>query len=161
MSGASLEECHTTSVRILNEEPSAGLTAPVYSRTANKGRTIPSDWMFSSRCQWRLQWRDCCTVASNIMKNFHSAPNCWFPSCCVCVNAFCIFHSWRFSCPCRNTSETTHTADVLRRSRQAIIFPVITTLLTFRRHVSFAPPHPSCQSISRAVLIICDASFLP
>lgn len=101
------------------------------------------------------------TVASNIMKNFHSAPNCWFPSCCVCVNALCIFHSWRFSCPCRNTSETTHTADVLRRSRQAIIFPVITTLLTFHLHVSFASPHPSCQSMLWAVLIICDASFLP
>lgn len=73
MSGASLEECHTTSVRILNEEPSVGLTAPVYSRTANKGRTIPSDWMFSSRCQWRLQWRDCWTKHSSL-KHYEKLP---------------------------------------------------------------------------------------
>lgn len=93
MSGASLEGCHTTSGRILNEERSVGPTVQAFLRllikTGQCCLLLDSNRMFSARCRWRLQREPVgqSTVASP-KNNFHSIPNCRFQLChrvCVCV----------------------------------------------------------------------------
>lgn len=150
MSGASLEGCHTNSGRILNEQRSAGPTVQAILRllikTGQCCLLLDSNRMFSARCRWRLQREPVgqSTVASP-KNNFHSIPNCRFQLChrvCVVVSLlYTFFIPGAFLAHVvapRRPHIQTHTADMFRRSRQAIIFPAITALLPWRLHVSFA-----------------------
>lgn len=121
---------------------------PGYSRTVNKDRTMLSAaWIPTGSFQqavggdYSKRLLDNCTVASKIMKTFHSVPSSWFPSCHVCVvvsTLHALFIPGAFLARVAAPQRPHTQPDMLRRSRQAIIFPVITTLLTFRLHVSFA-----------------------
>lgn len=135
MSAPSPEECHTTSGRILDEEESICPTIQAILRLLIKTRQCCRLWasnrMFSALCQWRLRQENCCTNHSSprIMTNFHL---CFRKENCRSIlplHVFVVvsllsafFYSWSFSRPCCSASRATHTADMFRRSRQAIIF---------------------------------------
>lgn len=154
MSGASLEECHPTSGRILNEERGVAADCTGYSQTVNESGTMWSaaglgldvfDVLSAEITTAHCRTESTITAQNN---NSHSKLQISFVAVtclwCVAVSRLGTFFIWSFSIPCRNTSETTHTHraltfDMFRRSRQAIIFPVLTALPPLRLHVSFAP----------------------